>query len=487
MLRSCFLLTAAVLLSCPIVVQSQAPEVEWEVILGDSLTNDVGRGAFQTSDGGYIVGGNCNSWDGGYLDVVLFKLDANGDTVWSASEGGGSSQETANCFRLMPDGSYMFGGYSNQDSSNGFAYLYNAYPDGSYGWTGLYGSDTLTETVSAVAAAGDTAYVMTTGFWYSPQTGYDFRLYYVDMYGWPSWAQSYHVDNTAEHSECIQVLENGSYIIGGRAQDPEFYDYDVLLVKLGYFGGIEEWNRIGGSNDDAAEWVIPTSDGGFLATGYTKELDGIGKDVYIVKTDSACALEWQKIYGFGYHDQGFYCAGTADGGYVVGATCKAYTTFDFWLLRLDSNGDTLWTKVIERAGDQSCITLDITDDGGYLLCGNTQQPGEDADIYVVKLGPETGMNDGDKSLPRELTLLDNYPNPFNASTTIKFSPAIEGKATLQIFDILGRIVRTYQINDGIGEITWDGTDAKDEPVSSGVYFYRIEDRPSAVRKMVLLR
>jgi len=481
------LLAAALVFVYPAIVLSQAPDVEWEIILGDSLTNDVGRGAYQTSDGGYIVGGNSNSWNGGYLDVVLFKLDANGDTVWSASEGGSSSQETASCFRLMPNGSYMFGGYSNQDSSNGFAYLYNADPDGSYGWTGLYGSDTLSETVGAVAAAGDTAYVMTTGFWYNGQTGYDFRLYYVDMFGWPSWSQSYHVDNTAEHSECIQVLDNGSYIIGGRAQDPDYYDDDVLLVKLGYFGGIEEWNRIGGTNDDAAEWVIPTSDGGFLATGYTKEYDGYTKDVYIVKANSNCGLEWQKIYGFAYHDQGFYCCETADGGYVVGATASVNNSFNFWLLRLDSNGDTLWTRVIDRAGDQSLITVDITDDGGYLLCGNTQQAGEDADIYVVKLGPETVINDSDKSLSRELTLLHNYPNPFNASTVIKFGYSIEEPTTLQIFDILGRVVKSLEIGENTNQVVWDGIDSRGEPVASGVYFYRIEDRPSAVRKMVLLR
>ena len=91
MSKSGLLLSILTSLLCPIIVQSQVPEVEWELILGDSLTNDVGRGAYQTSDGGYIVGGNCNSWDGGYMDVVLFKLDADGDTVWSAAEGGGDS------------------------------------------------------------------------------------------------------------------------------------------------------------------------------------------------------------------------------------------------------------------------------------------------------------------------------------------------------------------------------------------------------------
>jgi hypothetical protein len=487
MLKWGLLLAAAAVFLYSATVLSQAPEVEWEVILGDSLASDAGRGAFQTSDGGYIVGGNCNSWNGGYYDVVLFKLDSDGDTVWSAAEGGGSSQELASCFRLMPNGSYMFAGYSDQDTADGFAYLYNANPDGSYGWTGLYGSDTLSEIATAVAQASDTSYVTTSDFWWSPQTGYDFKFYYVGRTGWPSWIQSFHIDNTAEHAECIQTLEDGGYIITGMTQNPDYYDYEVLLVKLDEYGGILEWEQLGGSNDDAAEWVIETSDGGFLVTGYTKEIDGIGKDVYVIKTDSACTPIWQKIYGFNYHDQGFYCAETMDGGYVVGATCVADSTFDFWLLRLDSNGDTLWTKVIGRSGSQSLITVDITDDGGFLLCGNTQLTGEDADIYVVKVAPETGVENSDKPLPREMTYLDNYPNPFNGSTTIRFNSPMEMGATLRIFDIRGRVVRSYEISDGAGEITWDGVDESGKPVSSGVYFYRIEEKPSTTQKMVLLR
>jgi flagellar hook assembly protein FlgD len=64
---------------------------------------------------------------------------------------------------------------------------------------------------------------------------------------------------------------------------------------------------------------------------------------------------------------------------------------------------------------------------------------------------------------------------------------MEGNTTLQIFDIQGRVVRSYEISEGVGEITWDSIDSDGEPVSSGVYFYRIEDKPSTVRKMVLLR
>jgi hypothetical protein len=108
-------------------------------------------------------------------------------------------------------------------------------------------------------------------------------------------------------------------------------------------------------------------------------------------------------------------------------------------------------------------------------------------MYVVKLAPETGIENSSESLPRGLTLLNNYPNPFNGSTTIRFGSPMEGRATLQIYDILGRIVKSYETNNGAKEITWDGADSNGEPVTSGLYFYGIKEWPSTVRKMVLLR
>lgn len=466
-------------------VMAQAPEVEWEILLGDTIASDYGRGAFQISDGGYIVGGNSNSWNGGYYDNVLFKLNADGDTVWSAANRTDDFQENASNFRLMPDGTYMFCGYTDQNPDGGTAYLYNADADGSYGWTGLYGTDSIPETATCSAPAGDTAYIFMTRFWYNSQYGWDMKLNYVWLDGWPSWVEHYYTE-VADEPACINSISTNGYIVTGMSQNIEYYDYELLMLKLGYFGGIEQWNRIGGSQDDYGNWVIETSDGGFLATGYTKELDGIGKDVYVVKTDSACVPVWQKIYGFGYHDEGRYCAQTADGGYAIGATCRAYGTFDFWLLRLDADGDTLWTKIVERSGDQSLYSLDICDDGGFLMCGNSYLAGEDSDIYVVKLRPETGVDDHIDQLPQKTTLLENYPNPFNGSTTIRFNVPVKQDVSIKLFDALGREIKTIfreLCEPGEHKFNFDGS-----TLNTGVYFYTIYlSDTTHTSKMVIIK
>lgn len=94
---------------------------------------------------------------------------------------------------------------------------------------------------------------------------------------------------------------------------------------------------------------------------------------------------------------------------------------------------------------------------------------------------------------RELgaTLAQNEPNPFNPSTTIRFTVAEKGNVSLSIFDANGRLVRSL-VNGvseaGSQEITWDGRDSSNLPVSSGVYFYRLTaGKFNESKKMVLLK
>ncbi|UCF04556.1 MAG: Ig-like domain-containing protein [bacterium] len=90
-----------------------------------------------------------------------------------------------------------------------------------------------------------------------------------------------------------------------------------------------------------------------------------------------------------------------------------------------------------------------------------------------------------------LTLYQNWPNPFNPVTIISFYLPEAAHVVLEVYDVTGRLVTT--LLDGFRErgryeIDWDGTDLYGEPVTSGVYFYRIEAcKTVRSRKMVLIR
>lgn len=108
--------------------------------------------------------------------------------------------------------------------------------------------------------------------------------------------------------------------------------------------------------------------------------------------------------------------------------------------------------------------------------------------------------DGSETLSRPVTvrispagpeLLQNHPNPFNPTTTISFTLPARAHATLTIHNIEGRLVAKLVdgvIDDGIKEVTWDGTNSQGIPASSGVYFYRLKaGNQTLTKKMVLLK
>jgi hypothetical protein len=103
----------------------------------------------------------------------------------------------------------------------------------------------------------------------------------------------------------------------------------------------------------------------------------------------------------------------------------------------------------------------------------------------------TGTDGGDTSLPRTFSLNQNYPNPFNAETAISFALPSGGDCQLEIFDILGRTVKSIDLRGlpaGNKTVTWDAKDNSGHDVASGVYFYRLNSGGnSQARKMVLLK
>jgi flagellar hook assembly protein FlgD len=95
----------------------------------------------------------------------------------------------------------------------------------------------------------------------------------------------------------------------------------------------------------------------------------------------------------------------------------------------------------------------------------------------------------DTDLPFEFNLGDNYPNPFNAETTIPLDGEIRD-GQLAIYDVSGRMIKGYNIDSQTRSITWDGTNISGETVSSGTYFYSISFDgigKAATRKMTLLK
>ena len=97
-----------------------------------------------------------------------------------------------------------------------------------------------------------------------------------------------------------------------------------------------------------------------------------------------------------------------------------------------------------------------------------------------------------QTTPTEFALLQNFPNPFNPETTIGYELAESADVTLQIYNVVGQVVRTLIAAEpqsvGRYQVRWDGIDDRGTPVSSGIYFYQISaGKFQDVRKLMLLK
>jgi len=111
------------------------------------------------------------------------------------------------------------------------------------------------------------------------------------------------------------------------------------------------------------------------------------------------------------------------------------------------------------------------------------------DIDVSDL--EWEGNTTDVTVPRVAMLNQNFPNPFNPSTTIQFTMPRAGHVSLNVYNVRGQLVRTL-VNEnrpeGLQSVQWTGNDNNNRTVASGVYFYKIEtDGKSEVKRMVLMK
>ncbi len=141
---------------------------------------------------------------------------------------------------------------------------------------------------------------------------------------------------------------------------------------------------LGGSKNESGQSVIKTSDGGYAILGFTQSIDGDitdklteTYDYWVLKFNMNHELQWSKTYGGSGDDRGEKIAQTPDGGFAIlgysssndGDITTNAGAQDYWLAKLDTNGNLLWQKSYGYIGSDRGTTMIITNDGGFFITG----------------------------------------------------------------------------------------------------------------------
>jgi len=161
---------------------------------------------------------------------------------------------------------------------------------------------------------------------------------------------------------------------------------------------------LGGSDKDIAQSIRQTTDGGYIVAGYTYSNDGDvsgnhgGADYWIVKLNKAGNIQWQKCLGGSDDEYAQSIQQTSDGGYIVAGQTDSGDVFgnlgfeDSWIVKLNNNGELQWQKYLGGSRDDSAESIQQTKDGGYIVAGQSNSNNGDvsgnhgeADVWIVKL------------------------------------------------------------------------------------------------------
>ena len=171
-------------------------------------------------------------------------------------------------------------------------------------------------------------------------------------------------------------------------QDQVQKSYNVQLLSQ---------KTLGGKSDDHIIAMTSASDGGYLLAGLSN-YDGSSStyrgDAWIVKLNSNGDTLWTRTMGGAGYDAAFAVAGTTDGGFVLACGTSSNNSgdvganhggSDWWIVKLKSNGDTAWTRLIGSTAGEYPTSIAATYDGGFIVCGYIIGLSGNIDLLIAKL------------------------------------------------------------------------------------------------------
>jgi hypothetical protein len=358
----------------------QVPKIEWQRCLGGSTEEDRGGDALQsivqTSDGNYVICGYTLATDGDVSgvhdisngDMWVVKLSSSGSIIWQKCIGGSNPDAAKSIIQTLDKG-YAIVGYTA--SNNGDV----------LGW-----HNGIDSSFPPFFTVHDDAWVVK-----------------LDSSGNIQWQKCLGGSGEDQATSILQTAD-GSYIVTGTTSSTDgdisgkHGSYDVFVIKLTSSGNIQWQKCFGGQGYDHANSIIQTSDGGYIAAGFTDSPDeGFfnhgGGDVYVVKLDSIGNKLWEKCYGGSIAETAFSIVQTPDNGYAfVGKTQSSdgqvngfkggYT--DAWLVRLNPIGDILWQKSLGGSSSDVMTMIVQPSEGGFLIAGGTgSNDGDVTDFHAI--------------------------------------------------------------------------------------------------------
>ena len=213
----------------------------------------------------------------------------------------------------------------------------------------------------------------------------------------------------------MKQTPDGGYIAYGTTYSSGPGKGDFYLIKTDADGN-ELWNKVfGGPAIEEGQYVENTPDGGYIVVGDQQSYSQGDFDVNVRKFNVDGEEVWNKLLGGNRKDVPKMIINN-NGEYLVAAVTRSFDLRepDFWILKLNQNGDITWSKNYGGSFHEHCYVVRPLGDGGFIAVGHTDSPpSAGIDLYVVRADASGSAPMDVKN--KNLTRLNIFPNPLTGN------------------------------------------------------------------------
>ncbi len=456
---------------------SQIPDTLWTKTYGGSL-DDNAYAICQTFDSSYIVAGTTLSGDGyvhgnhGAEDIWLIKINSSGDTLWTKTLGGSGTDE-ARAVEQTYDSGFVVAGYTSSTDGDVHGtrgetdfWVVKLNSNGDTSWSKTFGGSSWDQAYSVYQTL-DSGFVVAgysqsnDGDVHGSHGSYDFWIVRLDKDGDTLWTKTLGGSSSDEARSVRQTFDSG-FILAGytKSSDGDVsgfhgggYKGDFWLVKLDADGDTLWTKTLGGTEDDVAQDVCQASDSGFLAVGTTRSTDGDVSgfnggysDAWFVKLNKNGDTLWTKTHGGGSTDRIYSVQETADGGFITVGDRQS----QYWVLMLDDTGSIVWSKLGGKF-DEYARSVRHTADGNFIFIGFAfTYPGDVPpgygwyDFRVIEIqGPLASSSSITQTIPlyNGWNIMSFNVSPTDSNMLNIVQPLINSSELVKVIDEAGGIIQ----------------------------------------------
>lgn len=432
----------------------------------------------------------------GESTITTVRYDANGNLVWRLLYGNRSVGNSISVNQSWITYCVVSGEsrHNINASSDYITILYDL--NGGIFWVQSYdgpsnGSDVAVSNVFSTSGFDHAIYV--TGKSFDSTANFDYATIKYNLNGDEAWVRRYNgtgngIDQAVK--VCTDPFGN-AYVTGNSLGNSS--GYDIATIKYNSSGTIQWVQRFNGTGNgtDSVTAMAVDYDGNVFVTGYSSG-NGTGFDLSTIKYNTDGNVAWMQSYSGPADGRDGASAIALDGlgnVFVTGNSMGAGSGKDFITIKYTSDGNEAWVQRYNGQANNddiaTCIAVDNTQNV-YISGSSTAALGLTLTTVKYSQGP-TYVSTSGNEIPEHFSLHQNFPNPFNPVTRIRFELPESINTVLSVYDISGKEVKNL-VNEFKNAVSYEvAFDASE--YSGGIYFFTLvaDGKFIDAKSMILLK